>query len=207
MSNAADLDRVDAVRASCDAVLVGAATIRNDQPRLLVRSEVRSHERRARGLSASPIKVTVTGGGCLDPSAAFFTAGDAEKVVYCASASVREASERLDSVATVIDGRQPVNLQWMSEDLYQRGVRRLMVEGGQSMHTQFLIEDLADELHLVVAPFFVGNSAAPRFVNDGRFPWDSDRRATLADVRKLDDVVILRYALSPRFRGEPLENA
>ena len=206
LSNAADLDRVDAVRASCDAILVGAATIRNDQPRLLIRSKVRSHERLTRGLPASPIKVTVTGGGCLDPSAAFFTAGDAEKVVYCASASVREASERLGSVATVIDGSQPVNLQWMSEDLYHRGVRRLMVEGGKSMHTQFLIEDLADELHLVVAPLFVGDSAARRFVGDGLFPWHPGRRAMLAEVRQLGDVVLLRYALSSRFRAEPLEN-
>ncbi len=38
LSNAADFDRVDAERAACDAILVGAATIRNDNPRLLVRS-------------------------------------------------------------------------------------------------------------------------------------------------------------------------
>ena len=127
-------------------------------------------------------------------------------MVYCASAGVKETSERLGSVATVVDGGQPVNLQWMSEDLYGRGVHRLMVEGGQSMHTQFLTRDLADELHLAVAPFFVGDSAAPRFVGDGRFPWHPGRRATLAEVRQLGDVVLLRYALSSRFCAEPLEN-
>jgi 5-amino-6-(5-phosphoribosylamino)uracil reductase len=105
----------------------------------------------------------------------------------------------------VVDGGQPVDLRWVCEDLFARGVRRLMVEGGRSMHTQFLTADLADELHLVVAPFFVGDSAARRFVSDGVFPWHAGRRATLADVRQLDDVVLLRYALSPRFRAEPLE--
>ena len=69
LSNAADLDRVDAVRASCDAILVGAATVRGDQPRLLLRSEARRTERLARGRPSSPIKVTVTGGGRLDASA------------------------------------------------------------------------------------------------------------------------------------------
>ena len=39
LSNDADFDRVDAVRASCDAILVGADTVRNDNPRLLVRSQ------------------------------------------------------------------------------------------------------------------------------------------------------------------------
>ena len=45
-----------------------------------------------------------------------------------------------------------------------------MVEGGGHVHTQFLTDDLADELHLVVAPFFVGDSARPRFVRDGSLP-------------------------------------
>ena len=53
------------------------------------------------------------------------------------------------------------------------------------MHTQFLTEGLADELHLVVAPFFVGDSRARRFVGDGRFPWNADRRAPLAEARAL----------------------
>ena len=92
-------------------------------------------------------------------------------------------------------------MRWVSEDLYARGVRRLMVEGGGMVHTQFLTADLADELHLVVAPLFVGDSRARRFVNDGRFPWNPHRRATLAEVRQIDDVVLLRYALSSRFRG------
>jgi 5-amino-6-(5-phosphoribosylamino)uracil reductase len=203
-SNAADFDRVDAVRASCDAILIGAATVRNDRPRLLVRSEMRRNERLARGLPPSPIKVTVTGGGLLDASASFFATGDTEKVVYCASTVVNEASERLGAVATVVDGGQPVSLPWMSEDLYARGVHRLMVEGGQTMHTQFLTQDLADELHLAVAPCFVGDSAARRFVGDGQFPWDPHRRATLAEVRQLGDLVLLRYALSPRFPSEVL---
>ena len=205
LSNAADFDRVDAVRATCDAILVGAATVRSDQPRLLLRSEARRNERLARGLPPSPIKVTVTGGGHLDASAQFFATGDTEKVVYCISPVVHEASERLGSVATVVDGGQPVSMQWISEDLYRRGVERLMVEGGESIHTQFLTGDLADELHLAVAPFFVGDSAARRFVDDGRFPWNPVRRARLAEVRQLGDVVLLRYALSARFRADPLE--
>jgi 5-amino-6-(5-phosphoribosylamino)uracil reductase len=93
-------------------------------------------------------------------------------------------------------------MRTISEDLSTRGVRRLMVEGGGTVHTQFLTDDLADELQLVVAPFFVGDSRAPRFVRDGRFPWNPDRRATLAEVRQLGDVVLLRYALSSRFRSD-----
>ena len=79
------------MRASCDAILVGAATVRNDNPRLLVRSQARRDERTARGLAASPIKVTVTERVELDACADFFTTGDAEKLVYCASPRVADA--------------------------------------------------------------------------------------------------------------------
>jgi 5-amino-6-(5-phosphoribosylamino)uracil reductase len=200
LSNEADFDRVDAVRAGCDAIMVGAATVRQDNPRLLVRSAARRDERVVRGLGPSPIKVTVTRGAQLDACANFFTAGDVEKLVYCASAAVAEARSRLGPVATVIDGGWPVDMRQVSEDLGARGVRRMMVEGGGTVHTQFLTGDLADELQLVVAPFFVGDSRARRFVSDGQFPWNPQRRATLAQVRQIGDVVLLRYALSSRFR-------
>jgi 5-amino-6-(5-phosphoribosylamino)uracil reductase len=200
LSNEADFDRVDAVRASCDAILVGACTVRTDNPRLLVRSRARREERLARGLASSPIKVTVTERVGLDACADFFTAGDGEKLVYCASVGVVDARARLGSVATVVDAGQPVWMGAVSEDLGARGVGRLMVEGGGRVHTQFLTGDLADELQLVVAPFFVGDSRAARFVSDGCFPWNAERRATLAQVRQIGDVVLLRYALSPRFQ-------
>jgi 5-amino-6-(5-phosphoribosylamino)uracil reductase len=200
MSNDADFDRVDGVRATCDAILVGAATVRNDNPRLLVRSQTRRDRRIAQGLPGSPIKVTVTGNGKLEPAADFFVTGDVDKLVYCASPALDKTRQSLESVATVIDAGEPVQMHRVSEDLYARGVRRLLVEGGGTIHTQFLTADLADELHLVVAPFFVGDSRAPRFVTDGQFPWNPDRRATLADVYQIGDVVLLRYALSPRFR-------
>ena len=202
LSNDADRDRVDAVRASCDAILVGAGTVRNDNPRLLVRSIARRDERTARGLSPSPIKVTVSERVELDARADFFTTGDTEKLVYVPSQRVADARARLGPVATVVDGGDPMEMRTISEDLAARGVQRLMVEGGGKVHTQFLTDNLADELQLVVAPFFVGDSRAPRFVSDGRFPWNPDRRAALSEVRQIGDVVLLRYALSPRFQAD-----
>ena len=199
LSNDADFDRVDAVRATCDAILVGAGTVRQDNPRLMVRSAQRRAARVAEGRRPSPVKVTVTSSCHLDAEAAFFTVGDVDKLVYCASPAVPEARARLGEVATVVDGGDPVDLHRVTADLSARGIERLMVEGGGTMHTQFLQAGLADELHLVVAPFFVGDSRAPRFVHNGTFPWGPQHRATLAEVRQIGDVVLLRYGLSDRF--------
>jgi len=199
LSNDADFDRVDAVRASCDAILVGAATVRRDNPRLMVRSPARRADRVARGLPACPTKVTITRRGDLDPNADFFTAGEADKLVYCPHQGVQRVRTRLGQAATVLDGGTSVDMRAVSEDLAARGHTRLMVEGGGIVHTQFLTSDLVDELQLVIAPLFVGDSRARRFVDDGQFPWNPGQRATLAGVQQIGDVVLLRYALSSRF--------
>ncbi|WP_243074438.1 dihydrofolate reductase family protein [Microbacterium sp. SS28] len=200
MSNSADFDRVDQLRADSDAILVGASTIRRDDPRLLVRSEERRLLRRAAGRAESPAKVTVTATGALAADAAFFTQGDAEKFVYCPHDVAGELSGRLGGAATVVGLEGPdVSMADVVCDLRSRGIGRLMVEGGGHVHTQFLVAELADELQLVVAPFFVGESRAPRFVEAGRFPWTAKHRAVLAETRQIGDVVLLRYALSDRF--------
>lgn len=200
LSNAADLDRVDEVRASCDAILVGAETVRSDNPRLHVRDERRQSERLARGLRASPAKVTITRSADLNPLANFFAVGDVEKLVYCPTPVAPLARERLGSVATIVDSGEFAKLSGVCESLSERGIDRLLVEGGGTLLTQFLSNDLADELHLAIAPLFVGDSQARRFVGDGIFPWRAGRRAKLVDVRPIGDVVLMRYALSPRFR-------
>lgn len=206
LSSDADFDRVDGQRALADALLVGATTIRGDNPRLLVRSPARRSARQERGLPVSPAKVTITGSGNLDPQARFFTAGGAEvsKLVYCASPAVRAAKDRLSMApaTAIIDAGSPLDLVTVVTDLTARGIRRLMVEGGQTIHTQFLAAGLADELQLVIAPFFVGDPDARRFVGAAAFPWDSGHRMTLVESRPIGDVVLLRYLLTARALSE-----
>ena len=142
------------------------------------------------------MKVTVTKSGALSPASDFFRTGDEiDKVVYCSGPATRRG-KRLASVATVVTLGATLDMAEVSADLRSRGVRRLMVEGGSSTHTQFLTAGLADELQLVIAPLFVGDSRSRRFVGDGTFPWSSSCRATLAEMRPIGDAVLLRYALS-----------
>ncbi|OAA28828.1 5-amino-6-(5-phosphoribosylamino)uracil reductase [Frankia sp. EI5c] len=206
LSSPADLDRVDEVRAGCDAILVGARTVRRDNPGLAVRSPRRRAERVAAGRPPTPLRAVLTRAGELDPAARMFQAG-ADRVVYrfadavtsgAAAVGAAEASPvaAVAEVAEVVDLAAPP-LAHLLADLASRGVRRLLVEGGTSVHTAFLTAGLVDELHLVVAPFFVGEAAAPTFVSPGAFPFDAAHRLRLAEVRQLGDVVLLRY-LVPR---------
>ncbi|MCM3849693.1 dihydrofolate reductase family protein [Pseudonocardia sp. DR1-2] len=195
LSDADDLDRVDAVRAGVDAILVGAGTVRADDPRLLVRRAERRAGRVADGRPPSPLRVVLTTGASLDPSARVFAGGDAP-LVFTAGPSAAALRERLGDAAEVVAAGDPPDPRAVLDDLAARGVRRLLVEGGGAVHTAFLTAGLVDELHVVVAPFFVGDARAPRFVRDGRFPQCPQRGMALIEARAMGDLVLLRYRAS-----------
>ncbi|HLN68278.1 MAG TPA: dihydrofolate reductase family protein [Streptosporangiaceae bacterium] len=215
LSGPADLDRVDDVRAGCDAILVGAGTVRADDPRLLIRDPRRRARRAARGLPEHPARVTLTATGDLDPGARFFAPG-AERLVYCATRALAPARARLGDRAVLIDAGDPLSLDTLLSDLTERNVVRLLVEGGSRVLAEFLARDLADELQLATAPFFVADPAAPRLdvprldasrLDSSRldasrldvpsYPSGPGRPMTLAEARRLEGVVLHRYLLGP----------
>jgi riboflavin-specific deaminase-like protein len=194
LSGPEDLDRVDQERARCDAIMVGAQTVRSDDPRLLIRSAARRRWREAQGLPASPAKVTITASGDLDPGALFFADDGAVKLVYASPAAAAGLRIRIGGLAEVISLPDP-GLAWLLADLAGRGIARLMIEGGASLLGQVLMAGLADELQLAVAPVFVADPAAPRLLgrglgSSGAVPAD---RMELAGITRAGDVAVLRY--------------
>ncbi|MEV5387475.1 dihydrofolate reductase family protein [Streptomyces sp. NPDC052721] len=190
LSSPADFDRVDAVRASADAILIGAGTIRADNPRLLVNSAERRAARVAQGRPEYPLKVTVTATGDLDPDANFWHTGG-DKIVYTTDRGAGRATRLLGRTADVVPLGPALDWRTLLEHLHDvRGVGRLMVEGGGTVHTQLLHQGLADELQLVLAPLFVGDPAAPRLFGPGAY---QPGRLRLLDTRRIEDVVLMRY--------------
>jgi 5-amino-6-(5-phosphoribosylamino)uracil reductase len=242
LSGQADLDRVDAERAAADAILVGAGTIRRDDPRLLVRSARRQAGRRARGRPPQPAGVTITASGDLDPAARFFRGGGEggpgaggagagrvadpgagegadpgagegpglglalppQRIVYAASPALPKLHDQIGGLAEVVDAGDPPRLTQILADLGRRGVRRLMVEGGARLGTQLLAGGMVDELQLAIAPFFVGDAAAPRFAGPGEYPAGPAHPLHLAEARPVGEMVLLRYlAAAPAAPGGP----
>lgn len=192
LSGPADFDRVDEVRAASDAILIGAGTLRTDNPRLLVNSPERRATRIAAGLPEYPLKVTVSASGDLDPTAQFWHTGG-EKVVY----TTDKGAERLRGTGIAADVVPlGTELAWPAILAHLgavRGIRRLMVEGGGRVHTQLLQQGLADELQLAVAPVLVGETDAPRMFGAGAYPGGPRNRLRVLETRQVGDVVLIRY--------------
>ncbi len=142
-----------------DAILVGAETLRRDNPALLLRDEAARQARRRAGLRPDIAKATLTRSGRLDPSLRFFTEGDADRYVF----SPRPLPE-LDALATVVVVEEPVTACAVVTELEKRGLGSLFVEGGARILDMFLAEGQADTLRLAVNPSLrLGDEGRARF--------------------------------------------
>ncbi len=192
LSSPEDWRAIHTLRAGCDAILVGAQTLRRDNPSLVIRDDKLRRRRNAEGRSADIMKVTVSGSGRLDPTLKFFTEGDGEKVVFTHG----KLSTQLPEVATVIS-RPELTSTVILNQLRKMGVGTLLVEGGSIVLSMFLRENNWDEFRLAVAPVFVGDHTAPRLVLDGDYP-----PMTLVKTERLGQTAVMHYVNRTQHRAD-----
>ena len=198
LSCAEDWAEVHRLRAWCDAILVGAETVRRDNPSLVIRDAGLRTWREWLGMKPDLTKVTVTAGGSLDAGARFFTEGPgAEKIVVTVPAVRRGLEERLPSGVRVV-ALEEITAGGILDALEGFGVRSLMVEGGARTIGMFLDAGVVDSLRLAVSPATVGDTRAPRFPEFGRLPFEG-RAAKV--VRRVGDMEVYEYAFRPASDG------
>ena len=193
ISTPEDWAEVYRLRAAHDAILVGAETLRRDDPSLLVRDEEVRARRREQGLPPDIAKATLTGTGELSPGLRFFTEGEAERYVF----SPHEI-DSLQNIATVISTEGPITAKLIVTQLEKRGVERLMVEGGAAVLRMFLGEGMADTLRLAVNPRL-------RLGGRGGASLDAAPLQSIPHTcEQVDGMEVTTYTLHPDTTGEDL---
>ena len=159
LSTPADWRDVLRLRADADAILVGAETIRRDDPSLTLHDETLQRRRLAEGRGAEPMKVTLSRSLRLDPCAKFFTTGLGKRLIFTTS----DAPTPLEASATLIRCPELTAARIVTE-LEKRGIRRLFIEGGPRTLRMFLDANLIDTLRVAVNPAIrVDDPRAPHF--------------------------------------------
>jgi len=149
------------LRLAHDALLVGAGTVRADDPELSVRLP---------GPPAARLRVVLSARLALDPRAAVFRAlpGAPRTRVYTGSRAPAAAEATLSAVADVIrvaDVEGGLDLASVLRDLVAAGVQAVLVEGGGHTHARFLAAGLARRVALFVAPTLLGARGATPLVD------------------------------------------
>lgn len=195
ISGPEDFDRMDALRADSDAVMVGVGTVLADDPGLTVKDDERRATRVEGGEAPNPARVVADSRARTPTDAAVFE-GTAETYVLVSEAADDDDIRALEEAgATVIvAGPERVDLQSGLERLEQREIAKLLVEGGGELIFSLFAAGLVDRFSVFVGSVVVGGRDAPTLA-DGEGFSDSGRFPTLAlvDVEQLDTGVVLSY--------------
>lgn len=180
ISDEADLRRVHALRASCDAILVGIGTVLADNPQLTARTSPPP--------ARQPLRV-VLDSRCQTPLNARVLDGAAKTLILTG----KGAGRRLPNADVVELGEGRVDLRLALRELHARGVQTLLVEGGATVIGSFLRAGLVNDLYTYVAPLVVGGGAPSLVEGPGATEKEHVLRLKVADAAPLGAGVLIHY--------------
>ena len=195
ISGKRDFDRVDSLKAESDAIMVGIGTILADNPSLTVKSEKRREERRKARKEENPLRIVVDNKARTPVDAEILNKGEGKRIIAVSKQAVVEDVEKLGEKAEIlICGKEEVNLRNLLYLLWQRGVSRLMIEGGATLNWSLISQGLVDEIYIYVGNMIIGGENAPTLVDGKGFVVeDAMVKLELLSAKRMDEGVLLRW--------------
>jgi riboflavin biosynthesis pyrimidine reductase len=173
------------MRHAADVILVGASTVRVENYSGVQLPVGARQARQGRGQAEVPPIAVVTRSGDLDPSALLFTRTEVPPLILTSARTVEETRRRLGAVAEVIDtsGTDPdsADSAVILRVLAERGLFRVLAEGGPLFLGSLIENGLMDELCLTVAPVLVGGASKRIVTGIGHAHTKMRRAHLLAD--------------------------
>ncbi|MBB2990233.1 riboflavin biosynthesis pyrimidine reductase [Mycolicibacterium iranicum] len=185
LGGAGDRAVFTSLRDLADVVIVGASTARVENYSGAQVSATGRAARRRRGQSEVPPIAVLTRSGDLDADAALFHHTSVAPLILTSSRAADDTRRRLGSLAEVIDASaalpDSVDLATALAMLAERGLLRVLAEGGPGILGMFTQADLLDELCITVAPVMLGGAPHRIVTGDGEVRHDMRLAHALGD--------------------------
>jgi 2,5-diamino-6-(ribosylamino)-4(3H)-pyrimidinone 5'-phosphate reductase len=200
ISGPEDFDRVDRLRADCDAVMVGVGTVVADDPSLTVKDPDLRDQRRERGDPPNPARV-VADSRIRTPTDAAVLDDAADTYLLVSEAAPTDFVDDMEAAGAtvVVAGQDRVDLAVAFARLAAERFDRLMVEGGGELIFSLFEEGLVDELSVFVGSLVIGGREAPTLADGDGFV-EEFPELDLRSVERVDDGALLSYDVSGRAR-------
>ena len=193
-----DRGLMDEIRADADAVLIGAGTLRAEDPPVRIRAARRRGERRRKGKPPHPVSVILSRSMRLPSAGRYWEDDQVERIIVTTQQAKDDQVLPFQDLAEVIRvGRTTVDLHACCRMLAGRGIGRLLVEGGGEVNMAFWEAGLVDEVYLTLCPVVIGGRSSPTAADGKGFDSNRFRWLTLIESRQVDQELFLRYRFNP----------
>jgi len=188
ISNEEDIKRMYNLRNSCDAVLVGVGAILSDNPKLTVKEKYVENPK-------NPIRV-ILDTHCRTKENALAVDDKAKTLVITNGECDKNYGATVEVVQCDVDSEGIIDLKKMLEILHNRGIKKLMVEGGSTVIWNFLKQGLVDDMYVYIGPIIIGGKYTPSLADgEGISSEDNPIRLELVETSKFKDGMLVHYRL------------
>lgn len=185
LSNNEDFERVHLLRNKYDAILIGIGTVIEDDPTLTINPKFKT--------AKNPVRI-VLDTTCRIPKTAKILDGESRTIVAIGE---KTRTEPLQNAEIIKCGIKEINIQELLKKLWNKGIKSLLVEGGETVMWSFLNSGLFDEFNIFISSMVIGGKMTPTIAGGkGVEKLDDVLRLKLDDVQTLGDGILLKYSKS-----------
>ena len=188
ISSDEDIKRMYELRNSCDAVIVGIGSVLSDNPRLTVKEKYVLEPK-------NPIRI-VLDSKCRTPTDYLVVDNKSKTMIVTTEKSNNIYRDNVEIIQCNKDGSGKVDLRELLYSLYNRGIKKIMVEGGGTVIWNFLINSLVDDIFVYVSPIVIGGRSTPTMADgEGIKNENSLIKLDLISYDKLGKRILFHYKL------------
>ena len=190
---------MDELRVDAGAVIVGAGTVAHDGHPILMRYDDLIEKRLSRGRSRHPINVVLSRKLDVPMTRPFFHHADTETIIFTTRAAPPAKVKRFSKLAEVVVlPRRTISPAGVLSNLYQRQIKKVLLEGGGEAHFSFARDGVLDDVYITLTPRLIGGASAPTILDGRGFLAADHVRLRLLSSKRVGDELYLKYRVVPK---------
>ena len=185
LSNRKDFARVHALRSECDAIIVGIDTVIEDNPSLTINQKY--------GSGKNPLRI-ILDTNYRTPKGSKVLDGSSKTLIAIGDETI---DKKLPNIEIVRCGDKEINLEKLLKLLNKRGIKKILVEGGETVLWSFLEKQLFNELNIFISNIIIGGKDTPTIAGGNGFINEEDLlKLKIENITRIGNGILIKYSKS-----------